>query len=102
MMRRRQKIGNNKKLEQLYVHLLLIAYGSTVELTFLFHRRKIESSRSRSLNHPITTLLFVSSKYYDGSVALYINFVCNSAIPKFLFDPKKEFFLVLFHKSKYC
>ena len=47
----------------------------------------------RSLNNPITTLLFFFGKvqkYYDGSVALYIYFVCDSAIPKFLFFSKKR------------
>lgn len=41
-------------------------------------------------------------KYYDGSVALYIYFVCDSAIPKFLFDPKlrkKESFFFIYFRN---
>ena len=61
----------------------------------------IESIRLRLVNDPITTLLFgLVQKYYDGSVALYIYFVCYLAIPKFLFFffqiKKQDFFIFIF------
>ena len=74
-------------------HLLRIAYGSTMKFTFLFHRIKIESIRSRSVNHSITTLLFASSKYYDGSVALwFISSVIQQSQSFFLIRNKEFFF----------
>ncbi|TAI95824.1 hypothetical protein DMA11_25075, partial [Marinilabiliaceae bacterium JC017] len=80
------------RIEQPYRHLLCSAYGSIMEFTFTFHRiENIGSIRPRSANDPITTLPFGGvKKYYDGSVALYIYFVCDSAIPKFLFELRKK------------
>lgn len=58
-----------------------------VFLPFIEERENVGSIIPRSVNDPITTLLFFGGvqKYYDGPVALYIYFVCDSAIPKFLF-----------------
>ena len=73
---------------------------------FSMKEKREESIRLRpkSIKNPITTLLFFyfsDKKYYDGPVALYIYFICDSAIPKFLFlkkkRKKKDSFSVLFH-----
>jgi len=55
-------------------------------LPFIEERENTGSLIPRSVNDPITTLLFFGGvkKYYDGPVAFYIYFGCYSAIPKFL------------------
>jgi len=88
--KRRIKKKKKDRIEQPYGHLLCIAYGSIIKLTFTQRKIKIGSIRPRSVNDQITTLPFVGvQKYYDGSVAFYIYyiiwFVCDSAIPKLLF-----------------
>jgi len=77
-----------------------------VFLPFIEERENVGSIVPRSVNDPITTLLFFGGvqKYYDGPVALYIYFVCDSAIPKFLFfsnikNKEKKNLLFLFSYS---
>lgn len=68
-----------------------------MELTFPFHRRKREIE-SIALNDLFTPFGGVK-KDYDGSVALYIDLICDSAIPKCLSDPGKNalsFFVFFF------
>ena len=108
MIGQREGIKNNKqgekdRIEQPYRHLLCIRLCNGIFFLF-FHRRKrqVESIRPRSLNDPFTILPFgVIKKYYDGSVALYIYFVCYLAIPKFLFfffsNKKTRFIFIFFH-----
>lgn len=105
MMRGRDKIKNNTqkdRIEQPYVHFCALHTAPQWNLLLFSVEERKKSNRSDPdlVNDPITTLLFGGvQKYYDGSVAIYSYFVCNSAIPKFPFDPKnteERIFFVLF------
>jgi hypothetical protein len=90
---RRKEIKNKKKKIELNNRTgIFCALHTALEWNLLFpfieERENIGSIRPKSLNDPFTTLPFGRvKKYYDGSVALYIYLLCDSAIPKFLFDP---------------
>lgn len=109
--RKEIKNTNKKKIELNNRTGIFCALHTALEWNLLFssveERENIGSIRPRSLNDPFTTLPFGRvKKYYGGSVALYIYLVCDSAIPKFLFDPikygKKDlvfFFILILFRS---
>lgn len=56
------------------------------------NKEKIGSIRPRSVNDQLTTLPFGGiQKYYDGSVALYIDYIFLSAICLSFSNPKVAF-----------
>ena len=94
MMSRREAIKNNKKKKKIELNnrtgIFCELHTALQWNLLLLPSKNVGSIRSRSVNDPITTLPFGGvKKYYDGSVTLYIYFLYDSAIPKFLFDAMK-------------